>query len=298
MPSAPLSLRTLGVVGRFDVRLEPDRETVRGHARQTAELVERLLELRALAAARTDLRQRLLIGLDDHFARGAVDGDERARWHLSAGVPQAHHGRYANRTCEDRCVVRPAPLVAHQRRQPIPFQLRHDGRRQLVGDEHERPLELAEQVQWISAGAQVPAQADRRRLQHRRAARAGTDRRLGRKAPRSRRASAAAPVSAFTREVRMMSIARSISMRSSSISSCASNRYACSAPTLLAIRSLMCRICSRAASSRRLQPLDFARHPPRRHAETEVTRRAMQHDRACRCRYPPRRQARSDAWLP
>ena len=56
-------------------------------------------------------------------------------------------------------MVRPAAGVGDERGEPLPVELRDDRRRELVGDEDQRPLEVLEEVERIPAGAQVHAQA-------------------------------------------------------------------------------------------------------------------------------------------
>ena len=55
-------------------------------------------------------------------------------------------------------MIRPAALVAHQRGEPMPVELRDQRRRQLVGNEDERAFEFAEQVGLHFSGAQVAEQ--------------------------------------------------------------------------------------------------------------------------------------------
>ena len=65
----------------------------------------------------------------------------------------------ADRTRQDRRVVRPAALVADQGGDPLPVELPDERRRELVRDQHERPFDVAEQIRRILRRAQVPAQS-------------------------------------------------------------------------------------------------------------------------------------------
>ena len=146
------------VVGRLDVRLEPDLHAVFGDGRQVAVLVERLLVGLPPPLPRLDLLERIGVGVDDDLSGRAVDGDDRAGGDEHAGVVQARDGRHAQRAREDRGVIRPAAGIRDQSGQPLPVELRDDRRRHVVRDEHQRPLEVPEEVGGIARLPQVHGQ--------------------------------------------------------------------------------------------------------------------------------------------
>ena len=98
--------------------------------------------LAALRGARELVRRRI----DDHLAGRAVDDDELAGLDDVARVVQADDGRHLERARQDRGVIRPAAGVGREAADLRPVDLRGQRRRQLVGDEHRRLVELAQQI--------------------------------------------------------------------------------------------------------------------------------------------------------
>ena len=159
---APLP-RAHGVVGRFDVGFQPDLHAVFGDRRQPAVSVERLLVRRAPLLPSEDVVQGGLVGVDEHIAGRAVHREQRPGLDDRAGVVQPRDGRHVDRARQDRRVIRPAPRVGDDGGEALPVELGDHRRRQLVGHEHERALEVVEQgleeLDRIAAAAQVHAQA-------------------------------------------------------------------------------------------------------------------------------------------
>ena len=78
----------------------------------------------------------------------------------AADVVQADHRRHAERARQDGGVIRAAAGVGGEAADARPVELRHDRRRQLVGDEHARLIEILQQVARAALlAAQVHAQA-------------------------------------------------------------------------------------------------------------------------------------------
>ena len=82
----------------------------------------------------------------DHFARAPVDDDELSGLNHAAGVVKADDSRHIERAGEDRGVVRAAPGVGREAAHLRPVHLRGERRRQLIGDQHGRLVELAEEI--------------------------------------------------------------------------------------------------------------------------------------------------------
>ena len=103
------------------------------------------------------------VGIDEHVAGRAVHREQRPGLNDRAGVVQPGDGRHVDRARQDRRVIRPAPRVGDDRGEALPVELGDHRRRQLVGHEHERALEVLEQgleeLDRIAAAAQVHAQA-------------------------------------------------------------------------------------------------------------------------------------------
>ena len=143
MPAAPRSRARAASSGASMLassRISTPSSVTAGRSRI---LVERLLVGLPAPLPRLDLRERLGVGLDEDLARRAVDRDERARRDEGAGVVQAGDGRHVQRAREDRGVIRPAAGIGDEPREPLPVELRDDRRRHLVGDQHQRTLEVA-----------------------------------------------------------------------------------------------------------------------------------------------------------
>ena len=144
-------------------------------------LVERLLVGLAAAAPGGDLRQRLLVGIDDDLAGRAVDGDVRARRDHRAGVVQAGNGRNVQRSRQDGGVIGPAAGVGDERREHRPVQLRDHRRRDFVGDQHHRSVEALERDRPDRRPRAGSCRAGRRRRRRPPCARAGRRPRRGRR---------------------------------------------------------------------------------------------------------------------
>ena len=164
------------------------------------------------------------VGVDQHLAGRAVDGDHRARRDEHAGVVQAGDRRHVQRAREDRGVVRPAAGVGHERGQPLPVELRDRRRRHVVRDEDQRSLEVLEEVGRDRRPRAGSSSAGRRRRRRRPCARAGSGSSAWSKSAEMCSSARCSADSAFSRSVRIVSAARSTSIASSSISSCASKR--------------------------------------------------------------------------
>ena len=159
MPYSAALARARRVVGRLDVCLEPDLDPVFSDRREVAVLVERLLVRLTPALPRLDLLERVRVGVDQDLARRAVDGDNRAGRDENAGVVQAGDGWHAQRPRQDGRVVRPAAGIGDERGEALPVELRDDRRRHVVRDEHQRALEVPEEVGRVAGLAQVHRQA-------------------------------------------------------------------------------------------------------------------------------------------
>ena len=77
---------------------------------------------------------------------GAVDHHELSGLNDGAGVVQADDGRHLERAGQDGGVIRPAAGVGGEAAHLRPVDLRGERRRQLVGDQHRRFVDLAQQV--------------------------------------------------------------------------------------------------------------------------------------------------------
>ena len=56
-------------------------------------------------------------------------------------------------------MIRPAAGVGDERGEPIPVELRDERRAELPRHQHQRPLDVAEEIERVAAGAEVHAQA-------------------------------------------------------------------------------------------------------------------------------------------
>ncbi len=135
-------------------------------------------------------------------------------------------------------MIGPAAGVGDERGEPLPVELRDHRRRQLVGDEHERPLEVRRTDRAGRRRRAGSCTAARRRRRRRPCARAGSGPRLVEERRDLVERALRAPTRRSAARSRMIVAARSISIGSSSISSCASKRYACSGAAAVAIRVL------------------------------------------------------------
>jgi hypothetical protein len=96
----------------------------------------------------------------DELTGRAVDYHRRPGGDANRRVVETDDGRHLQRSRKDRGVIRPAAGVGGKRLHPRPIELRRDRRRQLVGDQHRGPIELAEQLARAAcAMPQVHAQA-------------------------------------------------------------------------------------------------------------------------------------------
>ena len=136
--------------------------------------------------ASRDLADHRLVRVDDQLAALAVDGHDRAGEHPPGRVVQPDDRRHLERAREDRGVVACGCRHPSRSRAPGPVDLRRHRRRELVGDQDERALDVLEQVLRPRALPQVQAEAADRRPRRRPSARAGTG-------PRSRRRPAPPP---------------------------------------------------------------------------------------------------------
>ena len=146
MPSAPGVARRGQVVGELDVRVEPDaarrRRSTPGAARSASTVGRRPVIVGVMRGAREHPRRRI----DDHLAGGAVDDDQLPGLHQLARVVQADDGGHVERARENRGVIRAAAGVGGEAADLGPVDLRGERRRQLVGDQHRRLVELAQQI--------------------------------------------------------------------------------------------------------------------------------------------------------
>ncbi len=133
------------VVGKLDVRVEPDAHAVGGGGRRTA---ARVVGGRGPVIVGVPGRARELLRprIDDELARPAVDHDELAGLNDPARVVEADDGRDVERAGEDRGVIRAAAGVGGEAADPRPVHLRGERRGELVGDEHGRLVQLAQQI--------------------------------------------------------------------------------------------------------------------------------------------------------
>ena len=139
----------LEIFEQLDVRLQPDCDAVGGGER-------RVLGARVAAAARAARRGRPRRrcassmacgdGLDGDLAGRAVEDDRRAGGDPRRRVVQADDGRHLQRARQDRGVIRAAAGVDREALDARPVELRGQRRRELVGDEDRRAVELAQQI--------------------------------------------------------------------------------------------------------------------------------------------------------
>ena len=150
--------RAHGIVGRFNVRLQADVNTVGRDAGKPAEFVERLLVGFVLASTLLDLPHGVVVGIDEHLAGGAVDRDGDTGRHGRAGIVQPGDRGDADGPRQDRGMVRPAAFVADQRGDAMPFELGDQRGGQFVRHQHQRTLEVLECLGGITCGPEVAAQ--------------------------------------------------------------------------------------------------------------------------------------------
>ena len=177
---------------------------------------------------------------------------------MTADVVQADDRRHAERSRENRGVIRAAAGVGREAANARPIELRDDRRRELVGDEHARRVEILQQI------ARPAAFSSRRFMRRRpatscrsplRSCRYGSSMSL--KTAASSSSARWTAHSALTRSSRTTAAARPNSTGSSSISSCASKIAARSAPLQLGdapadLLELLARSLTRALERRQL----------------------------------------------
>ena len=111
-------------------------------ARSASPLGRRTPVVGVARGARQLLRRRI----DDHLARRAVDDHQLPGLNERARVVQADDRRHLERSREDGGVIRAAAGVGREAAHLGPVDLRGQRRRQLVGDQHRRLVELAQQI--------------------------------------------------------------------------------------------------------------------------------------------------------
>ena len=147
------------IVGPLDVGLEDDRLAVARLQRAVLARARSPPPGAVTTRAFRFLPQRRR-RIDDDFASLAVDDHRRAGRHPPADVVQADHRRHAERSREDRGVIRAASGVGREPADSRPIELRDDRRRQLVGDEHARRVEILQPIAGAALFvAQIHAQA-------------------------------------------------------------------------------------------------------------------------------------------
>ena len=169
------------VVGELDVRVEPDRHAVGGRGGPAPFGVDHRAGPMIVGVPR-GAGQLLRCRVEDQLARGTVDDDELPGLDALARVVEADHRRDVEGARQDRGVVGPAAGIGGEAAHLGPVDLRRDRRRQLVGDQHRRLVELAQEIarrgDAFRAGSCAGDRPGRRR---RPCAPAGTDRRLPRR---------------------------------------------------------------------------------------------------------------------
>ena len=215
-------------------------------------------------------------------------------WIEPAGVVQADDRRHFERSREDRGVIGPAAGVGREAADLRPVDLRGERRRQLVGDEHRRLVELAQQIaRRRHALPQVhPQPADQVGDVALALAQVGVGHLVEDRAELVERPAARAH-SALTRCSRTSSAARGTSIGSSSISSCASNSAASSGPRRRATRARMSTQLLARSRAALLEPRQLVLDARRRDLVAQHLRALDQDDRPARRRCPATRRCRS-----
>ncbi len=104
--------------------------------------------------------ERVLARLEHDFAGRSVERDHLSGRDELGRAAQAHDRGHAERSREDHRVVRRTAEIGDEAAHARPVELRGERRRELVGDDDERRLELVDQVdERIAPGPQVALQA-------------------------------------------------------------------------------------------------------------------------------------------
>jgi hypothetical protein len=133
------------VVRELDVGLETDANSIGRRGRPPPLGVDADGRL-AVVRVTGDTRQDLFGGINDHGVVVAVDDHELPRLNRLARIVQPDDRRHFERSRENRGVIRAAARIRGEAADLHPVHLRGERRRQLVGDQHGRFIELAQQI--------------------------------------------------------------------------------------------------------------------------------------------------------